>query len=60
MYGESSAAQAHIAVIGRRVGADERQRVFPSGFTALSEAHGDEQAADLVGGFCAAVRLLRL
>jgi adenylate cyclase len=27
-----------------------------SGFTALTEAHGDEQAADLVGGFCAAVR----
>ena len=23
-----------------------------SGFTALTEAHGDEQAADLVGGFC--------
>jgi class 3 adenylate cyclase/YHS domain-containing protein len=29
-----------------------------SGFTALTEAHGDEQAADLVGGFCAAVRQL--
>lgn len=29
-----------------------------SGFTALTEAHGDEQAADLVGGFCAAVRRL--
>ena len=27
-----------------------------SGFTALTEAHGDEQAADLVGGFCVAVR----
>jgi class 3 adenylate cyclase len=27
-----------------------------SGFTALTEAHGDEQAADLVGGFCGAVR----
>jgi class 3 adenylate cyclase len=30
----------------------------PSGFTALTEAHGDEQAADLVGGFCGAVRRL--
>ena len=29
-----------------------------SGFTALTEAHGDEQAADLAGGFCAAVREL--
>jgi adenylate cyclase len=29
-----------------------------SGFTALTEVHGDEQAADLVGGFCAAVRRL--
>lgn len=29
-----------------------------SGFTALTEAHGDEQAADLVGDFCAAVRSL--
>ena len=29
-----------------------------SGFTALTEAHGDEQAADLVGGFCTAVRRL--
>jgi adenylate cyclase len=29
-----------------------------SGFTALSEAHGDEQAADLVTGFCVAVRRL--
>jgi adenylate cyclase len=29
-----------------------------SGFTALTEAHGDEQAADLVGGFCVAVRRL--
>jgi adenylate cyclase len=29
-----------------------------SGFTALTEAHGDEQAADLVDGFCAAVRQL--
>jgi adenylate cyclase len=29
-----------------------------SGFTALTEAHGDEEAADLVGGFCAAVRRL--
>src|SRR5215217_8714365 len=28
------------------------------GFTALTEAHGDEQAADLVGGFCTAVRQL--
>jgi adenylate cyclase len=27
-----------------------------SGFTALTEAHGDDHAADLVGGFCAAVR----
>src|SRR5215211_5937548 len=27
-----------------------------SGFTALTEAHGDEQAADLVAGFCVAVR----
>src|SRR5215216_4346951 len=29
-----------------------------SGFTALTEAHGDAQAADLVGGFCGAVRRL--
>ena len=29
-----------------------------SGFTALSEAHGDDRAADLVGGFCADVRRL--
>ena len=29
-----------------------------AGFTALTEAHGDDQAADLVGGFCAAVREL--
>ena len=29
-----------------------------SGFAALTEAHGDEQAADLVGGFCATVRQL--
>jgi class 3 adenylate cyclase len=29
-----------------------------SGFTALTEAHGDERAADLVGGFCGAVRQL--
>ena len=29
-----------------------------SGFTALTEAHGDEQAADLVGGFCVVVRRL--
>jgi adenylate cyclase len=29
-----------------------------SGFTALTEAHGDDHAADLVGGFCAAVRRL--
>jgi adenylate cyclase len=29
-----------------------------SGFTALTEAHGDDQAADLAGGFCAAVREL--
>jgi adenylate cyclase len=29
-----------------------------SGFTALTEAHGDEQAADLVGGFCGSVRRL--
>jgi adenylate cyclase len=27
-----------------------------SGFTALTEAHGDEQAVDLVTGFCVAVR----
>jgi adenylate cyclase len=27
-----------------------------SGFTALTEAHGDEQAVDLVDGFCVAVR----
>jgi adenylate cyclase len=27
-----------------------------SGFTALTEAHGDEQAVDLVDGFCIAVR----
>jgi class 3 adenylate cyclase len=30
----------------------------PLGFTALTEADGDEQAADLVGGFCVAVRQL--
>src|SRR5215216_6705651 len=29
-----------------------------SGFTALTEAHVDEQAADLVGGFCGSVRRL--
>ena len=29
-----------------------------SGFTALTEAHGDEEAAHLVGGFCVAVRQL--
>jgi adenylate cyclase len=29
-----------------------------SGFTALTEAHGDEQAADLVARFCLAVRQL--
>jgi adenylate cyclase len=29
-----------------------------SGFTALTKAHGDEQAPDLVGGFCVAVRRL--
>ena len=29
-----------------------------SGFTALTEAHGDEQAADLVGEFCRVVREL--
>lgn len=29
-----------------------------SGFTALTEAHGDEQAADLAGAFSAAVRRL--
>jgi adenylate cyclase len=29
-----------------------------SGFSALTEAHGDEEAADLVGGFCGAVRRL--
>jgi hypothetical protein len=29
-----------------------------SGFTALTEAHGDEQAVDLVDGFCVAVRQL--
>src|SRR4029453_7243481 len=29
-----------------------------SGFPALTEAHGDEQAADLIGGFCVAVRQL--
>jgi class 3 adenylate cyclase len=29
-----------------------------SGFTALTEAHRDEQAADVVGGFCVAVRQL--
>jgi class 3 adenylate cyclase/YHS domain-containing protein len=27
-----------------------------AGFTALTEAHGDEEAADLVGDFCQAVR----
>jgi adenylate cyclase len=27
-----------------------------AGFTALTEAHGDEQAADLVAGFCDAVK----
>lgn len=29
-----------------------------AGFTALTEAHGDERAADLVGSFCASVRVL--
>jgi class 3 adenylate cyclase len=29
-----------------------------SGFTALTQARGDEQAADLVGGFSMAVRRL--
>ena len=29
-----------------------------SGFTALTEAHGDEPAAGLVAGFCVAVRQL--
>jgi class 3 adenylate cyclase len=29
-----------------------------SGFTALTEAHGDEQAVELVSGFCVAVRRL--
>ena len=29
-----------------------------SRFTALTEGHGDEQAADLVAGFCVAVRQL--
>jgi adenylate cyclase len=29
-----------------------------AGFTALTEVHGDEQAADLVAGFCRAVREL--
>ena len=27
-----------------------------AGFTALTEAHGDEEAADLVGAFCSEVR----
>jgi class 3 adenylate cyclase len=29
-----------------------------AGFTALTQAHGDEHAADLVGDFSAQVRLL--
>ena len=29
-----------------------------AGFTALTEAHGDEQAADIAGDFCSAVRQL--
>ena len=29
-----------------------------AGFTALTEAHGDEEAADLVGTFCSDVRLV--
>jgi class 3 adenylate cyclase len=29
-----------------------------AGFTALTETHGDEHAADLVGDFCAAVRAI--
>ncbi len=29
-----------------------------AGFTALTEAHGDDQAADLAGDFCASVRRL--
>jgi adenylate cyclase len=27
-----------------------------AGFTALTEAHGDEQAADLVADFCETIR----
>ncbi len=40
--------------------ADEQTFLFAdlSGFTALTEAHGDEQAADLVGEFCGTVREL--
>ena len=29
-----------------------------AGFTALTEAHGDDHAADLVANFCEAVRVL--
>lgn len=40
--------------------ADEHTFIFAdlSGFTALTEAHGDERAADLASDFCAAVREL--
>lgn len=40
--------------------ADEQTFLFAdlSGFTALTEVHGDEQAADLAADFCAAVREL--
>lgn len=41
---------------------EERNHTFffadLAGYTALTEAHGDEQAADLVGDFCAEVRKL--
>lgn len=42
------------------IDADDQTFIFAdlSGFTALTEAHGDERAADLVGDFGAAVREL--
>ena len=46
--------------VGRPSSAGLQTFIFvdPAGYTALTEAHGDEYAADLVGGFCAAVRAL--
>lgn len=43
-----------------RSGVAEQTFLFAdlAGFTALTEAHGDEQAADLAGDFCRAVRRL--